>query len=327
VIDDKFGARSVGAYSSAVSNNDRLQTSLVLGDPEGLLRPYLVRWSSVGPVDAMMLVDPALGVVRQEVISLGLSGARVLRMFDADGPVAVIKMVDDTVSHLVDDLEAETVRLEWLAGLGVPVPQVLGHGRVDTTHWLAMRALPGHPASDPWPAGERDGVVDLLAHAARELHATAVGEARFYRSLSSVLGQVRSRVESGLVARSWAIAGKQGPPPADVLAELEQMAHDLGDGRLVVTHGDFCLPNVLISASDVAGFIDVGRAGLADAHSDVADMVRSLRSHMNPQFGPTAAERFLDVYGRDGVDPVRLRMHDILESFFWPVPGTPAAGA
>jgi aminoglycoside phosphotransferase len=268
-----------------------------------------------------------LGAVAQETISLGLSGARVLRVLDSEGrPVAVVKVVDDAIRHLVDDLRAEAVRLEWLARLGVPVPEVLGVGADDGESWLAMRVLPGRPASDPWPAEERDSVVDLLARAALELHGAVADDAPLDRSLPSALADVRPRVESGLVDRSWAIAGKQGPPATVVLAELESLADDLGAGKLVVSHGDFCLPNVLIAEPGAAGFVDVGRAGLADPHSDVADMVRSLRSHMNPQFGPASAERFLDAYGRDEIDPERLRLHDLLESFFWPVPEAHVAG-
>lgn len=274
--------------------------------------------------DAIQLLDPALGVVRQEAITLGLSGARVLRMLDADGrPVAFVKLVDDEARHLVDLLHAETARLTWLAHMDVPVPEVLGTGTHDGATWLAMRALPGRPASDPWPAAERGAVVDLLARAAHELHSTAMAtdaDAPVDRAVSSVLAEIRERVESGLVDRSWVNAGKEGPPAVVGLAELESAAHELGDGQLVVSHGDFCLPNVLIAGSGVSGFVDVGRAGLADRHSDLADMVRSLRSHMNPQFGPADAERFLDAYGRHGIDLERLRLHDLLESFFWPVP-------
>ncbi|MEU0236622.1 aminoglycoside 3'-phosphotransferase [Nocardiopsis sp. NPDC006198] len=271
--------------------------------------------------DAVRAIERATGAVRRETVGLGLSGARVLRLLDARGrPVAFVKLVDDARGRLARDLAAETARLEWLARLGVPVPEVLGAGADDGGSWLATRALPGRPASDPWPEGERDSVVDRIARAARELHATAADDAPFDRSLSSVLPEVRERVASGLADRSWEIAGREGPPAAAVLPELESAAEALGDGGPAVTHGDFCLPNVLVAGSGGPGFVDVGRAGTADPHSDVADMARSLRSHMNPQFGPASAERFLDAYGRDRIDPERLRLHDLLESFFWPVP-------
>jgi aminoglycoside phosphotransferase len=250
----------------------------------------------------------------------------VVRLSDRHGrAVAVVKMVDRTAGHLVAELAAETDRLHWLAGLGVPVPEVLGTGADEDGCWLATRALPGRPASDPRPAETRDAVVDLLAASTRALHATVVtgrgagGAGGADRSVSAVLPEVRARVASGLVDRSWAIAGRQGPPAAAVLTDLERLAGDLGDGERAVTHGDLCLPNVLVDQARTTGFVDVGRAGLAEPHTDVADMVRSLRSHLNPQFGPEHAERFLDAYGRDRVDPARLRLHDLLESFFWPV--------
>ncbi len=271
----------------------------------------------------MELLGPEWGVLRQEAVSLGLSGARVSRMLDARGrPVAFVKSADSRIRHLVHSIEAGAARLTWLARLAVPVPEVLGTGADGGRIWLATRALAGRPASDPWPEADRDAVVDLIARATRELHATVVADAplRFDMSLSSLFPDIRERVESGLVDRSWAAAGRKGPSAAVVLAELESMVSELGGGRPAVSHGDLSLPNVLIDRYRVSGFVDVGRAGVADPHSDLADMVRSLSSHLNPQFGTASAERFLDVYGRDRVDPDRLRLHDLLEGFFWPVP-------
>ncbi|WP_040684875.1 phosphotransferase, partial [Nocardiopsis halotolerans] len=65
-------------------------------------------------------------------------------------------------------------------------------------------------------------------------------------------------------------------------------------------------------------FVDLGRAGLGDPHTDLADMVGSLHSPMNPQFGPEDAELFLDAYGRGHVDPERLRLWAGINAFLWP---------
>ncbi len=242
-------------------------------------------------IDATRLLDPRLGVVRQEAITLGMSGAQVFRMLTADGdPVAIVKVVHSRPEELAGEIE----RLIWLSNLGIRVPEVLGVGEF----WFAMRVLPGRPASDPWPAQQRSAVIDQLADAARELHSTPVEDAPFDSSISGVMKDVRGRVA------------------AEALTELEGAFASLGNGQLRLSHGDLSLPNVILTPTGTAGFVDGGRAGLADPHSDVADLLRSLRSDLNPQFGPADAERFMDAYGRSEIDPERLRLHDLLNSFF-----------
>jgi len=73
------------------------------------------------------------------------------------------------------------------------------------------------------------------------------------------------------------------------------------NGAPVIGHGDYCLPNVLLAPGGAVHLVDVGRAGLADRHSDLADALRSIRGPLNPQFDESHAQRFLDAYGRDDI--------------------------
>ncbi|WZL72469.1 phosphotransferase [Clostridiaceae bacterium 35-E11] len=50
--------------------------------------------------------------------------------------------------------------------------------------------------------------------------------------------------------------------------------------ELVFSHGDYCLPNVFLDNKTVTGFIDLGRAGVADKWQDVALCVRSLEHNL-----------------------------------------------
>jgi aminoglycoside phosphotransferase len=61
----------------------------------------------------------------------------------------------------------------------------------------------------------------------------------------------------------------------------------------VLVHGDYCLPNVLVSGGVLTGLIDVGRTGLGDPRVDLAAGVWSLQYN----FGPGQARDFLDAYG------------------------------
>jgi kanamycin kinase len=61
----------------------------------------------------------------------------------------------------------------------------------------------------------------------------------------------------------------------------------------VLIHGDYCLPNILVSDGLLSGLIDVGGAGLGDPRQDLAAAVWSLQYN----FGPGHAREFLDAYG------------------------------
>lgn len=66
------------------------------------------------------------------------------------------------------------------------------------------------------------------------------------------------------------------------------------DGDLVVGHGDYMLPNVILDPATLAvtGVIDVGALGVADRRRDVEDMVWSLTAGLNPQYGEPYADVF-----------------------------------
>lgn len=52
------------------------------------------------------------------------------------------------------------------------------------------------------------------------------------------------------------------------------------DEEIVFSHGDYCLLNVFFNEGNVTGFIDLGRAGMADKWQDIALCVRSLQYNL-----------------------------------------------
>lgn len=70
-----------------------------------------------------------------------------------------------------------------------------------------------------------------------------------------------------------------------------------------LVHGDCCLPNVFFRESGFSGFIDLGEGGLGDRHFDLYWAAWSLGYNLKTD---AYAGRFLDAYGRDAVDGVRL---------------------
>lgn len=65
-------------------------------------------------------------------------------------------------------------------------------------------------------------------------------------------------------------------------------------------HGDYCLPNIMLDNWDFSSFIDLGCGGVGDRHIDLFWGVWTLEFNLKTD---KYADRFLDAYGRDKVNP------------------------
>ena len=242
-----------------------------------------------------------LPAARWEQLTDGESGAQVWC-----SSRFVLKVAGRT--PLARPLQAEVQRLRWLAGR-LPVPEVVGYEVTPEAEYLAVTRLPGVPLHHPDALLHPLRVTELLARALRELHALPVRDCPFNASLAVTLRQARERLEAGLVDESN-FDDDRGLTAVQVMKELlnTRPAHE----DVVVTHGDPCLPNMLLDGEYLSGFVDVGRLGLADRHADLSLAYRSL----NRNIGSEMAEHFLDVYGRTLVDTVKLRYYALLDELF-----------
>ena len=53
----------------------------------------------------------------------------------------------------------------------------------------------------------------------------------------------------------------------------------------VLSHGDYCLPNIFLENGTLKGFIDLGRAGIGDKWNDIALCYRSLKHNFDGTYG------------------------------------------
>lgn len=208
-----------------------------------------------------------------------------------------------------DTLFAEKEKLRWLDGR-VPVPTVVAYHKDASGEYLAVTRLPGIDMSHADAKLHPRRNAELLARALRELHALPIRDCPFDASLRVKLREARERVLAGFVNEDDFDDERQGRRADDLLRELLETRPERED--LVVTHGDACVENVLVSGEFVEGFVDVGRAGIADRHADLALAARSLAG----EYGPEIAEFFLDTYGRSLVDASKLAYYRLLDELF-----------
>lgn len=88
----------------------------------------------------------------------------------------------------------------------------------------------------------------------------------------------------------------------------------------VLSHGDFSLPNILFKEDSLAGFIDLGRMGIADKWQDIALCYRSLLYNFDGKYGGKKyedyhPERFFEKLGIEP-DWEKIKYYRLLDELF-----------
>jgi len=224
------------------------------------------------------------------------------RLTRPDGAVRFAKV--DTEGRY-PTLRAESERMIWAAPY-LPVPAVVALEQLGTTTILLTEALPGRDATDPVWRDDLPALVGALGRGLRDFH-EAVGEewCPFRFDLERALDHVRRRVAIDDIDPAGFHEQHAHLVPATALAELEATAPAAED--LVVCHGDYCPPNMLLQAGRVTGYVDLGELGAADRWWDVAVGAWSVGWN----FGDHLEPLFYESYGITP-DPARIRFYRLL---------------
>lgn len=201
---------------------------------------------------------------------------------------STIALFDDRVLKIESDGEESAAALRmmtWLDGR-VPVPRVIASAKENGLCYTLMTRVTGEMACAPQLIRAPQMLAGVLADALRMLWRVPVADCPVRCTLDEKLRRARARVEAGLVDVGDVEPETFGPggfeSPAALLCWLE--THRPPED-VVLSHGDFCLPNVFIENGRVSGLIDLGRAGTADRWQDIALCLRSLRDNARGRFG------------------------------------------
>lgn len=198
-------------------------------------------------------------------------------------------------------LENEARMTAFYHSLGLSA-KVLYYGSHDDKDYLITRAIPGEDCIDPAYLSDPERLCDTIATYLRALHETDFAGCPIPDRNRTYVETVRAGIAKGcfeadLFEGIWEFASFEEAKTA-ALEGFSSLS-----GR-VLLHGDYCLPNIILSDWKLSGFIDLGSGGVGDRHIDVLWGIWTLKLNLG-----TAAysQRFIDAYGRELIDIDKLR--------------------
>ncbi|MEU7898627.1 aminoglycoside 3'-phosphotransferase [Nonomuraea sp. NPDC049152] len=247
-------------------------------------------------VTALADGDTVIPVWRNEL------GGLTFRLEDGRGGMRYAKWVAAGTPEI--DLPGEAERLAW-AQPWVSVPRVIEHGRDADGAWLVTAAVPSLSAVDPRWIADPATAAAAIGRGLRLLHdALPVERCPFEWSIDRRLARADERIADGEGPADWS--------PEHRHLELAQARARIGEppaiDRLVVCHGDACVPNTLLHDDGTfAAHVDLGSLGVADRWADLAVAAWSTEW----DYGPGYDTVLYDAYGI-APDPERIAYYRLL---------------
>jgi len=254
------------------------------------------------------LADLVAGATLVPVV-VGRSGSVVARVVRPSGDL-ILKLVERGAA--APTLAPEAERLQWLHSR-FPAPEVVLHGGDERAEWLVVTALEGADASATQLATDPGRLATVLGQHLRRLHDEVdPAQCPFDASTASLVAHARRQVAEGRIDPADFQPIHHGLTAEEMLGHVEAVAPDEPTDP-VVTHGDYCLPNViLLDDGSLSGVVDVGLLGVGDRYRDIGIGARSIAQNL----GGAAVGAFVDGYGLDRPDLARLDAFVMIDELF-----------
>ena len=239
----------------------------------------------------------------------GMSGAAV---FEFPDHVLKVRPASPSAAR-------EFTILSWLQSKGLPAPKVAAHVVRDGTDWLLMTRIRGKMLCDTSVMNNPTLLLDCLAEGLQTLWATDISDCPFERTWMVELDQAERAIRAGTYDPSNCEPETFGPGGFESpMALLEWLRKNTPPEQRVLSHGDYCLPNLFTDSRRFTGMIDLGDCGIADPWRDLSLGWRSLKHNSDGHYGKYYAVDPDDLFWAVGVekDEERLRYYLLLDELF-----------
>lgn len=226
----------------------------------------------------------------------GLSGSTVLLLENT-----VLK-----IEKYREQLDRAVEMMQWLKGK-LPVPEVIEYIVENGFGFLLMTRIEGEMCCSPYYMEHSDEMVTLMAEGLHRLWNIDTTGCPRERTLTYYTEKALKSIRNGRMSRE--ALSEFGFETAEEMAEWIEN-HPV-PYEPVLSHGDYCLPNLLLKDRKISGYIDIGDIGITDRYSDIVDCWNSLKNNFGGVFGGKVYENFdPDILFRKlgiKIDPVKFK--------------------
>lgn len=206
----------------------------------------------------------------------------------------------------------EMHNLELLKDI-LPVPKVLFYQKIDGYEYLLTNEIKGANASEEVFKSDPRKTVSLLANGLRSIHNIDI---KYYNFKIQRAACSRNILNNRFYN---AIKDKSGDSRLSIIKRFQNIVEYLNsysplEDDMVLTHGDYCLPNVIIYKNHINGLIDLGNSAIADRYQDLALIKKSLKYN---GYSDSAIKLFFKEYGCSDVDEKKLHYYCFLNEKFY----------
>ena len=236
---------------------------------------------------------------------------------------ASVLVFDDKVlkiDKICEESENEKEVMLWLKGK-LPVPEVICHEIYNGRSYLLMSKLPGVMSCDKSYLTKPQELTGILATGLKMLWETDISNCSYHFNLDRKLEMARYNVEHDLVdvdnvdPDTFGENGFESPKHL-----LDWLVHNRPEEDIVLSHGDYCLPNIFINDGKISGFLDLGKTGCADRYQDIALCYRSLKDNYEGKYAGGTYEGFNpdSLFNQLGIDPDwgKINYYILLDELF-----------
>lgn len=237
----------------------------------------------------MQLPEKIRTLIPEETYRLdetGMSGSSVLLFRDR-----VLK-----IQKRSRESENERRMMAWLQDR-LPVPRMLAWEEKGDTIYLMMSRLPGDMVCGEAYREDPAGQARLMAEGLKRLWNVDLSGCPGDWRLEHKLAQAGEAVRNGRVNLDNVQPDTFGEGGfKDPAALLQWLWDNRPREELVLSHGDYCCPNVFQHEGRLCGYIDLGRTGIADKWCDIALCYRDLSNDFGGlYYGGRAHEGYDDM--------------------------------